>query len=234
MRKALRTTASVMALTLVARTATAQQTDTGQMVRDACRDIMDRGGAQVETGQMQNGSNTATIINVCRDILAEAGDGNGQQTSLREDAGVQPGETIPQDVPDYNAETDATVSADAMMDEFEPLDAMDDPTEQVREATEQGEIDQADTQQAAAAEGTNRDIDMQASEGTVASRYQPLDGGAEDPDAVMTAPGAGDTEVAEGTIAERYEPIYDEQEERERADRADGETDMSEGAIAET
>jgi hypothetical protein len=188
----LTTTASALALALTFGPATAQQTsdDLNRGVIDACRAILD---AQANASADRNMMN---------------GNGNGED-GLRADAGIQSGEQIPQAVPDYPNDAQAAEAMAQIGNEIDPLDNLQNPGEQIASTAQSND---------GATTSTNRQIDMQAGEGTVAKRYRAAGEGFDNPGRIETEAGAANVEAAQGTIADRYVPIYGEDEDRRSAD----------------
>ncbi|QBK31435.1 hypothetical protein [Roseitalea porphyridii] len=192
MKPILTTTASALALALTFGPATAQQTsdELNRGVIDACRAILD---AQANASADRNMMN---------------GNGNGEN-GLRADAGIQPGEQIPQTVPDYPNDAQAAEAMAQTGNEIDPLDNLQNPGEQIASTTQPND---------AATTSTNRQIDMQAGQGTVAKRYRSAGEGFDNPGRIETEAGAASVDAAQGTIADRYVPIYGGDEDQRSAD----------------
>ncbi|WP_349362461.1 MAG: hypothetical protein ABL307_08730 [Roseitalea porphyridii] len=192
MKPILTTTASALALALTLSPATAQQSsdDLNRGVIDACRAILD---AQANASADRNMMN---------------GNGNGED-GLRADAGIQSGEQIPQTVPDYPNDAQAAEAMAQIGNEIDPLDNLQNPGEQIASTAQSND---------GATTSTNRQIDMQAGEGTVAKRYRSAGEGFDNPGRIETGSGAASVDAAQGTIADRYVPIYGDDEDQRSAD----------------
>lgn len=192
MKPILTTTASALALALTFGPATAQQSsdDLNRGVIDACRAILD---AQA---------------NASADRKTMNGNGNGEN-GLRADAGIQSGEQIPQTVPDYPNDAQAAEAMAQIGNEIDPLDNLQNPGEQIASTAQSNN---------GATTSTNRQIDMQAGEGTVAKRYRSAGEGFDNPGRIETGSGAASVDAAQGTIADRYVPIYGGDEDQRSAD----------------
>jgi len=188
----LTTTASALALALTFSPATAQQTsdDLNRGVIDACRAILDAQANASADRNMMNGN----------------GDG---ENGLRADAGIQSGEQIPQTVPDYPNDAQAAEAMAQIGNEIDPLDNLQNPGEQIASTAQPND---------GATTSTNRQIDMQAGEGTVAKRYRSAGEGFDNPGRIETGAGAASVDAAQGTIADRYVPIYGGDEDQRSAD----------------
>lgn len=210
MKPILTTTASALALALTFSPATAQQTqqELNRGVIEACRAILEMDASASADAATMNGTDA--------------------ESQLRADAGIQAGEQIPQSVPDYPNDAQAAEAMAQIDNDIDPLDDLENATRQVRQAMERQREDGVTSDEMAAVvigstgnEGqrTNRQIDMQAGENTVAQRYQPRDGGFdENPGRIETGPGAASVDTTEGTIADRYVPIYGDDEDQRSAD----------------